>query len=173
MVITCLLVMLFLFIENVLLSLAFLIPTLLILIYVAFSGSKLARITKETLAAKRRMNRTAFSAVLNHPVISVFDAGAFLSEKYDEDTKTWEKSFKKDEQYHAVLNSISGLLSKLPLLCLFLAGGYMVISGAITLGTFIVFLNLQNNVTGFLMNTPTFLAHFRTFTSNLSRIDII
>lgn len=119
------------------------------------------------------MNRTAFSAVLNHPIISVFDAGDFLSEKYDEDMKAWEKNFKKDEQLHAVLNSISGLLSKLPLLCLFLAGGYMVISETITLGTFIVFLNLQNNVTGFLMNTPTFLAHFRTFTSNLKRIDII
>ena len=150
-----------------------LIPTLLILIYVAFSGSKLAKITKATLAAKRRMNRTAFSAVTNHPVISVFDAGAFLEEKYDQDIKAWEKSFRKDDQLHAVLNSISGLLSKVPLLCLFLTGGYMVISGTITLGTFIVFLNLQNNVTGFLMNTPTFLAHFRTFTSNLKRIDII
>lgn len=173
MVITCILVLIFLFFENALLSLAFLIPTLLILIYVAFSGSKLAKITKDTLAAKRRMNRTAFSAITNHPVISVFDAGAFLEEKYDQDIKAWEKSFRKDEQFHAVLNSISGLLSKVPLLCLFLVGGYMVISGTITLGTFIVFLNLQNNVTGFLMNTPTFLAHFRTFTSNLKRIDII
>ena len=53
MVITCILVLVFLFIENALLSLAFLIPTLLILIYVVFSGSKLARITKTTLAAKR------------------------------------------------------------------------------------------------------------------------
>ena len=86
--------------------------------------------------------------------------------------EAWGKSFRKDDQLHAVLNSISGLLSKVPLLCLFLTGGYMVISGTITLGTFIVFLNLQNNVTGFLMNTPTFLAHFRTFTSNLKRIDI-
>ena len=173
MVITCILVLVFLFIENVLLSLAFLIPTLLLLTYVAFSGSKLAKITRDTLDAKRRMNRTAFSAVLNHPVISVFDAGAFLEEKYDQDTKAWEKSFRKDEQLHAVLNSISGLLSKVPLLCLFLAGGYMVISGTITLGTFIVFLNLQNNVTGFHMNTPAFLAHFKTFTTNLNRIDII
>lgn len=172
-VFTGLLVLVFFFLENVLLTLAFLIPTLFILIYVTFSGSKLAKITKVTLAAKRRMNRTAFSAIMNHPVISVFDAGNFLSEKYDQDVQAWAESFRKDDRLHAVLNSLSGLLSQLPLLCLFLAGGYMVISGKITLGTFFVFLNLQNNVTGFLMNTPTFLAHFRTFTSNLNRIDII
>ncbi len=172
MVITSIAVLIFLLIENLILTIALLIPTLLILVYVSLSGSKLAKIAKATLAAKSRMNKTAFGVVQNHPVISVYEAGAFVEEKYEEELNAWGKCIRKDDRLHAVLNSISGLLSQVPLLFLFLIGGYMVVSGKLTLGSLVVFLHLQASVTGFLMNTPIFIAHFRTFTSNLSRIDI-
>ncbi|MBR3056868.1 MAG: ABC transporter ATP-binding protein [Clostridiales bacterium] len=173
MVVTSIAVLIFLLIENVILTIAILIPTLLILIYVSLSGSKLAKIAKATLAAKSRMNKTAFGVVQNHPVISVYGASAFVEEKFEEELTVWGQYMKKDDRLHAVLNSISGLLSQVPLLFLFLIGGYMVVSGKLTLGELVVFLHLQSSVTGFLMNTPIFIAHFRTFTSNLSRIDVV
>lgn len=172
MVVTSIAVLIFLLIENVILTIAILIPTLLILIYVSLSGSKLAKIAKATLAVKSRMNKTAFGVVQNHPIISVYEASAFVEEKYEEELDAWGKCIRKDDRLHAVLNSISGLLSQVPLLFLFLVGGYMVVSGNLTLGELVVFLHLQSSVTGFLMNTPIFIARFRTFTSNLSRIDI-
>lgn len=170
--IACLLVIVFLFFENVLLTIALLVPTLLILLYVSLSGTKLAKITKATLATKSRMNRTAFSIAKNFPAISVYDAGAFLLEKYEQDLSAWEKQFKKDDRMNAVLNSISGLISRLPLLCVFFCGATLIFRGDMTLGTLIVFLNLQNSVTRFLMNTPIFIARFKTFTSNLSKVNI-
>ena len=138
MVITSIAVLIFLLIENLILTIAILIPTFLILMYVSLSGSKLAKIAKATLAAKSRMNKTAFGVVQNHPVISVYEAGAFVEEKYEEELNAWGKCIRKDDRLHAVLNSISGLLSQVPLLFLFLIGGYMVVSGKLTLGSLVV-----------------------------------
>ena len=171
--IACFLVTVFLFFENVLLTIALLVPTFLILLYVSLSGTKIARYTQKTLAAKARMNRTAFSIAKNFPAISVYDAGAFLDEKYEQDLSEWEKRFKKEDRMYAVLNSISGLISKVPLLFVFFCGAYLIFRGDMTLGTLIVFLNLQNSVTMVLMNTPIFIARFKTFTTNLSKVNIV
>lgn len=172
MLITSILVFLFLLYENPILTAVLLIPNLTILIYVSISGSTIAKTVKKGLEARSRMNHVAFGIVSNFPIVSVYDASAFLEEKHDEALADWEKHTKKEERIIAVLNSISGLLSQIPLLCVLLTGGILIFRGSMTLGTLIVFLNLQSSVTMFLMNMPNFIAYFRTFTSNLRRIEL-
>ena len=72
----------------------------------------------------------------------------------------------------ALYNTLSGILSKVPLLLLLTVGGFMVIRGDILIGTLIVFLYLQGSLTQSIMNLPNWIANFKVFTTNLSRIEI-
>ena len=157
---------------NVKLTMVVLVPTILILMYVLWSGDKLSKTVKVTLDEKNSMNRVAYSAIDNRAVISIFGAKDFLLRTYDGSLDKWGKAEVKKDRLYAVYNSLSGVLSFLPLLLLMAAGAYMVISGEITVGTLIVFLSLHKSVTVFIMNMPMWIANFKTFTVNLSRIDI-
>ncbi|MBP5670055.1 MAG: hypothetical protein J6X14_07075, partial [Lachnospiraceae bacterium] len=75
-------------------------------------------------------------------------------------------------RWHALYNTLSGILSRVPLLLLLLVGGSMVIRGNIQIGTLIVFLNLQKSLTLSIMNLPSCLSGFQVFTTNLSRVEI-
>ena len=72
----------------------------------------------------------------------------------------------------ALYNTLSGILSKVPLLLLLTVGGFMVIRGDILIGTLIVFFYLQGSLTQSIMNLPNWISNFKVFTTNLSRIEI-
>ena len=161
-----------LMIINIKLTMVILLPTLLILLYVLWTGGKLSKVVAVTLDEKNRMNRVAYSAIDNYAMIRVYDAKDFLQKIYDRALEKWGKAESKKDRMYAVCNSLSGVLSFLPLLLLLAAGGYMVATGEILLGMLMVFLNLQSSVTMFIMNMPMWIANFKTFTVNLSRIDV-
>ncbi len=166
------LVFICLMIINVKLTMVILLPTILILMYVLWTGDKLAKVVELTLDEKNKMNRVAYSAIENYPVLRIFDAKDFLKKTYDKALEKWGRAEIKKDRMYAVFNSLSGVLSFLPLLLLMVAGAYMVVSGEIRIGTLIVFLSLQKSVTVFIMNMPMWIARFKSFTVNLSRIDV-
>lgn len=118
------------------------------------------------------MNKTAYSVVHAFPAVKTFDGETLCKEAYDSSIKAWTKQQAKLGRRSALYNSLSGILSRVPLLLLLLAGGYMVVSGKILMGTLIVFLNLQKSLTQSIMNLPSWLSGFKVFTTNLSRIEI-
>ena len=166
------LVFFFLSFVNAKLTMILLLPTVLTLVYVVLSGKKLSKIVTETLEEKNNLNRIAYGCVDSFPMITVFDAKSFLMNRFELVMEKWGIAEVKKDRMYAIFNSLSGVLSRLPLLLLLLAGSYMVLTGEILLGTLITFLNLQKSVTQFVMNLPSWLAGFKTFTVNLSRIDV-
>ena len=166
------LVFFFLSFVNAKLTMILLLPTVLTLVYVVLSGKKLSKIVTETLEEKNNLNRIAYGCVDSFPMITVFDAKSFLMNRFELVMEKWGIAEVKKDRMYAIFNSLSGVLSRLPLLLLLLAGSYMVLTGEILLGTLITFLNLQKSVTQFVMNLPSWIAGFKTFTVNLSRIDV-
>ena len=67
--------------------------------------------------------------------------------------------------------SLSALLSSIPVLLLFLLGGYLTQRQIITTGTLYLFLNLSGNVTGIMMNMPGHIAAFRKFEAHMNRLE--
>jgi ABC-type bacteriocin/lantibiotic exporter with double-glycine peptidase domain len=159
-------------IINAKLTMVILFPTLLILGYVLWTGGKLSKVVTQTLEEKNRMNRVAYSAIDHYPVIRVYDAKEFLQENYDKALERWGRAEIKKDRLYALCNSLSGVLSFLPLLLLLVAGVYMVVTREIMIGTLIFFLSLQKSVTVFIMNMPMWIANFKNFIVNLSRIDV-
>ena len=162
----------FMFIQNVLLTLVLLIPTLIILIYVGFSSRSLSTIVSAAQDEKRKMNKAGFAAVHAFPAVKIFEGEELCKKAMDERLVSWTKHQTKVGRFSALYNTLSGILSRVPLMLLLLAGGYMVIEGKILMGTLILFLNLQNSLTQSIMNLPNWIAGFKVFTTNLSRIEI-
>ena len=161
-----------LMIMNIKLTLVILIPNLIIMAYVLLTGDKLSKLVSATQEEKSRMNKISYSAIDHNAMIRVYDGKEFLLGKFQKSLDAWGVAETKRDRMYAIYNSLSGVLSCLPLLLLLLAGCYMVLTGEILLGTLIMFLNLQSSVNLFIMNMPTWLAGFRTFTTNLSRIEV-
>lgn len=162
----------FLLFQNVFLTLTLIAPTAIILIYVQFSSRKLAGIVSAAQEEKRRMNQVVYSAVHAFPAVKTFDGEALCKGAFEERLQSWKAHAARNGRWHALYNTLSGILSRVPLLLLFLAGGYLVIRGNIKIGTLIIFLNLQGNLTSSIMNLPAWLSGFRVFTTNLSRVEI-
>jgi len=173
MLITGILAFVFLMFQNVLLTLIILIPTVLIMIYVYFSGRKLTGIVTTAQNEKNLMNKAAYGLISAFPVIKVFDGKDLCVDAYSERLMCWEKQAEKKERLAALYNTLSGILSRVPLLLMFLVGGYMVLSGKMLLGTLVVFLNLQNSLKQTIMNLPNWMSGFKVFLVNLSRIEIV
>ncbi|MCR5753764.1 MAG: hypothetical protein K6G30_02975 [Acetatifactor sp.] len=172
MLFTGILAMAFMFLQNVLLTLVLLIPTLLILIYVGFSSRSLSTIVSAAQDEKRKMNQAGFTTVHAFPAVKIFEGEELCKKAMDERLVSWTKHQTKVGRFAALYNTLSGILSRVPLMLLLLAGGYMVIKGKILMGTLILFLNLQNSLTQAIMNLPNWIAGFKVFTTNLSRIEI-
>jgi|GEM_PF-2401727 len=162
----------FMFIQNVILTLVLLIPTLIILIYVGFSSRSLSKIVSAAQNEKMKMNKAGYAAVHAFPAVKTFEGEELCKKAMDERLVSWTKYQTKVGRYSALYNTLSGILSRVPLMLLLLAGGYMVIKGKILMGTLILFLNLQNSLTQSIMNLPNWIAGFKVFTTNLSRIEI-
>ena len=166
------LVLVFLLFQNALLTMTLLIPAILILVYVLISSKRMTPLVSETQNAKNRMNHAVYSTVHAFPAIRIFDGEKLAMHTFQRETTDWVRSATKLERRSALYNSLSGVLSGIPLLLLLLAGGYMVLDGHIMLGTLIVFLNLQKSLMGFVMNLPAWIGGFKIFTANLTRIEI-
>lgn len=163
----------FLLFQNIILTLVIIIPTLLILLYVYFSSQRLSGIVSAAQNEKNRMNKVAYYIVNAHPALKIFSGEKFAVNSYMEHFANWKKQWEKTGRLSALYNTLSGILSRLPLLLLLLIGSFMVIKGEIPMGTLIVFLYLQKSLTQSIMNLPNWIANFKVFTTDLGRIDIV
>ena len=75
------------------------------------------------------------------------------------------------EKKKALLMSISAVITNIPLLLIILIGGKLVILGKLSLGELYVFISLSGNVSGILMNMPSFIMQFRIFGANLKKLN--
>lgn len=162
----------FLLLQNVFLTLVILVPTLLILLYVFFSSRRLSGIVSMAQNEKNKMNKVAYSIIHAFPSVKTFGGEELCLNAYNERFSAWKKQWQKMGRLSALYNTLSGILSKVPLLLLLTVGGFMVIRGDILIGTLIVFLYLQGSLTQSIMNLPNWIANFKVFTTNLSRIEI-
>ena len=146
------------------------LPALLIVGYVFFSSRVISGATERSQCAKVRMNRHADTLLALFPVIKLYDGIHMVSENYRREVSEWEHETVRVERLRARLLSLSGLLSQIPLMLLFLIGGGLVINDMLLLGTLYIFLNLSGDVSGVMMNMPGLAAGFRQFTVNMDRL---
>lgn len=159
-----------LLILNPKLTLIVNLPVLLVMLYVFHSSKIISKATERSQQAKGQMNRHADTLLTLFPVIRLYDADPMMLESYSKEVTQWTQSASRAERLRARLMSLSGLLSNIPLMLLFLSGGSMVLSGSLLLGTLYVFLNLSGNVSGVMMNMPGYIASFRQFSTNMTRL---
>ena len=172
MLLTGVLVFAFLMFQNILLTLVIFVPTVLILFYVKWSSRKLSGIVSSALKEKEKMNRVSYSLVHAFPAVKIYNADEMCISAYEKSLENWGKHEADMEKLNALYNSLSGILSRLPMLLLITVGGFMVIKENIMLGTLIVFLNMQSSLTNSIMNLPSWISGFKVFTTNLDKIDI-
>lgn len=153
------------------LTLASTLPVIPIVVYVFWSSNIIGSATKYSQEAKGQMNQYADTLLTLFPIIRLYDAARLALGGYRSAIAAWEKHTIRSEYTAARLMSLSGVLSGIPLLFLFLAGGNMVIKGSLSVGTLYIFLNLSGNVSGVLMNIPRYIASFRQFSANMKRLE--
>lgn len=170
-ILLCAFGLIFLMIVSPLMTVSIILPTVLILLFVNRSGKKIVSFANETMDRKKDINKISVGLIENYEAVSVFDSKDFMYEKYCEALEEWGKSETKLERVSAVCNSASGFMAVIPLLSLLLAGGILILNGRETVGTLIVFLNLQKTISNTIMNLPSYIASFRQFTTNLSRLE--
>ena len=146
-------------------------PGLLILVYVFYSSIVISRATQLSQLARGRMNRHADSLLNLFPVIKLYNAEKMMNVNYNNEINEWERQTVKSELVQARLMSLSGVLSHVPLVLLFLMGGGMAVNGTLTVGTLYIFLNLSGNVSGVMMNMPGYIAAFRKFSANMKLLE--
>lgn len=159
-----------LLVLNARLTLAVNLPVLLIMVYVFYTSKIISKVTERSQQAKGRMNKYADTLLTLFPVLKLYDAAPMLLGSYSQEVAGWERQTVRMERVRARLMSLSGLLSNVPLMLLFLVGGKMVLADMLSLGTLYIFLNLSGNVSGVMMNMPGFIAAFRQFSVNISRL---
>lgn len=172
MLLTGVLVFVFLMFQNILLTLVIFIPTLLILFYVKWSSRRLSGIVSSALKEKEKMNRVSYSLVNAFPAVKIYNGDEMCISIYERSLENWGKHEADMEKLNALYNSLSGILSRVPMLLLITVGGFMVIKGNIMLGTLIVFLNMQSSLTNSIMNLPSWISGFKVFTTNLDKLKI-
>ncbi|MDD2502264.1 MAG: ABC transporter ATP-binding protein [Clostridia bacterium] len=153
------------------LTLASNLPALLIVFYVFWSSKIISSATERSQQAKGLMNKYTDTLLTLFPIIRLYDATRLALGGYMSAITAWEKHTIDSEYTAAKLMSLSGILSSIPLLILILVGGHMAISGAFSIGTLYIFLNLSGNVSGVLMNMPRYIASFRQFSANMKRLE--
>ena len=155
---------------NPALTLASNLPAAAIVVYVYYSSGVISAAADESQRAKGAMNRSADTLLSLFPVIKIYGAAALMKKEYADAVSSWENSAVRLEYTKARLMSLSGVLSRLPLLLLLFAGGHMVIGGTLAVGTLYIFINLSGDVSGVFMNMPGHIAAFRQFCTNAERI---
>ena len=155
---------------NPMLTLTANLPAFAVVVYVLFSSRVIRTATERSQQAKSNMNQYADTLLALFPILRLYDGFHLTLHGYGSAVGAWEKSTTQAERVRARLMSLSGMLSNIPLLLLFLVGGRMAISGVLSVGTLYIFLNLSGNVSGVLMNMPGYFAAFRQFSANVRRL---
>lgn len=160
----------FLFLQNALLTLLYLLPVTGMAVYTTLSGKVIYRYTKKEQEQQKKMNGVAGTLLSLFPVVRLYEAEGLLRQSYEERIAGWKKAVVKQEKTKARLMSVSGMLSCIPLALLMFVGGSMVVQGTLTIGMLYVFINLSGNVSGVMVNISVHLANFRRFCGNLERV---
>lgn len=147
------------------------LPVFLIILYVSFSSKILKNYTIKANEENAKLNGVTESLMSLFPVIRLYQAQKFILTNYTNRLEAWEKLNISMEKKKALLMSISAVMTCIPLLLLVLIGGNLVIKGEMTVGELYIFINLSGNVSGILMNMPSFIMQFRIFAGNLQKIN--
>lgn len=147
------------------------LPVFLIILYVSFSSKILKNYTIKANEENAKLNGVTESLMSLFPVIRLYQAQKFILTNYTSRLEAWEKLNISMEKKKALLMSISAVMTCIPLLLLVLIGGNLVIKGEMTVGELYIFINLSGNVSGILMNMPSFIMQFRIFAGNLQKIN--
>ena len=147
------------------------LPVFLIILYVSFSSKILKNYTIKANEENAKLNGVTESLMSLFPVIRLYQAQKFILTNYTNRLEAWEKLNISMEKKKALLMSISAVMTCIPLLLLILIGGNLVIKGQMTVGELYIFINLSGNVSGILMNMPSFIMQFRIFAGNLQKIN--
>lgn len=146
------------------------LPVAGILIYVSFSSKILKGYTIKANEQKSNLNGITESLMTLFPVIRLYDAGKMILQNYEKTVDEWEGSVAVLEKRSALLMSISALITCIPLMLTILIGGKFIIFGRMTVGQLYIFINLSGNVSGILMNMPSFIMQLRVFAGNLAKL---
>ena len=147
------------------------LPVFFIIIYISFSSKILQKYTLKTNEEKSKINSVTDSLMNLFPVIRLYQAQKMILENYSDLLTKWEKLNVSMEKKKALLMSISAVITNIPLLLIILIGGKLVILGKLSLGELYVFISLSGNVSGILMNMPSFIMQFRIFGANLKKLN--
>ena len=156
---------------NPFLALSSNLPVFLIILYVSFSSKILKKYTIKTNEENAKLNAVTESLMSLFPVIRLYQAQKLILTNYTGRLEKWENLNISMEKKKAVLMSISAVMTCIPLLLVVLIGGNLIIKGQLTVGELYIFINLSGNVSGILMNMPSFIMQFRIFTGNLHKIN--
>lgn len=162
--------LLFFLMQNVKLTLLYLLPVVGMAVYTTVSGKVIYRYTKREQEAQKKMNGVAGTLLSLFPVVRLYEAEALLKQSYRSRIDGWKDAVVAQERTKAKLMSVSGMLSCIPLVLLMLVGGTMIMQGTLTVGVLYVFINLSGNVSGVMINISVHLANFRRFCGNLERV---
>ena len=147
------------------------LPVFLIILYVSFSSKILKNYTIKANEENAKLNGVTESLMSLFPVIRLYQAQKFIMTNYTNRLEAWEKLNISMEKKKALLMSISAVMTCIPLLLLVLIGGNLVIKGEMTVGELYIFINLSGNVSGILMNMPSFIMQVRIFAGNFQKIN--
>ena len=147
------------------------LPVFFIIIYISFSSKILQKYTLKTNEENSKINSVTDSLMNLFPVIKLYQAQKMILKNYSTLLTEWEKLNISMEKKKALLMSISAVITNIPLLLIILIGGKLVILGKLTLGELYVFISLSGNVSGILMNMPSFIMQFRIFGANLKKLN--
>ena len=149
------------------------LPVFFIIIYISFSSKILQKYTIKTNEENSKINSVTDSLMNLFPVIRLYQAQKMILENYSGLLTKWEKLNVSMEKKKALLMSISAVITNIPLLLIILIGGKLVIQGKLSLGELYVFISLSGNVSGILMNMPSFIMQFRIFGANLKKLNAL
>ncbi len=169
-VISFVLNLLFLLMQNANLTLLYLIPVAGMAVYTTLSGKVIYRCTQKEQEEQKKMNGVAGTLLSLFPVVRLYEAEVLLEQRYTERIDGWKNAVVTQEKTKAKLMSISGMLSCIPLVLLMLVGGRMIFQGSLSIGMLYVFINLSGNVSGVMINISVHLANFRRFCGSLERV---
>ena len=169
---TIIITVIYLILQNLFLTVVIMIPIIGIIGYVTWSSKLIQRMVAKAQDEKVKLNEITYAILDNFSMLKLFDALPFLRKKHSKCVQEWKKEAIRAEKRCALYLSLSGLLSHFPLLLLLFVGGSMVVYEKMSFGALFIFLNLSKNLTRTFMNMPEFIASFRRFETNLSRIQI-
>ena len=166
------LALIFLLFANLRFTLIVLGPLIAVVLLINRIGKNLPGLVNAAMDKKISNNKTAYMIISNFEAVKVFGAEAFFEEKFKKELEEWGRLETKKERISAVTNSVSGILSQLPLLILFGVGALLIWRGYMTIGTLMIFLNMTGSFIRTITNLPSWVVRIKQFLVHLSRTDI-